>query len=60
MFASGRQEIEKRPKDADRLHRIANRMFASALEFDASALNPTISRLLSMVCSRLLASDPAG
>ena len=32
MFASGKQEIEKLPKDADRLHKAANRMFASALE----------------------------
>ena len=28
----GEQEIEKLPKDADRLHKVANRMFASALE----------------------------
>jgi hypothetical protein len=32
MFASGEQEIEKLPKDADRLYKVANRMFASALE----------------------------
>jgi hypothetical protein len=32
MFAYGQQEIEKLPKDADRLHNMANRKFASALE----------------------------
>jgi hypothetical protein len=32
MFASGQQEIEKLPKDSDRLQKAANRMFASALE----------------------------
>jgi hypothetical protein len=32
LFATGKQEIEKLPKDADRLHKAANRMFASALE----------------------------
>jgi hypothetical protein len=32
MFAAGQQEIEKHPKDFDRLQKAANRMFASALE----------------------------
>jgi hypothetical protein len=32
MFASGQQEIEKLPKDFDRLQKAANRIFASALE----------------------------
>jgi hypothetical protein len=32
MFASGKQEIEKLPEDADKLYKAANRMFASALE----------------------------
>jgi hypothetical protein len=33
MFASGKQEIEKMSKNADRLHKAADRMFASALEW---------------------------
>ena len=32
IFESGREEIEKLPKDADRLYKVANRKFASALE----------------------------
>jgi hypothetical protein len=32
MFASGRQIIEELPKEADRLRKTANQMFASALE----------------------------
>jgi hypothetical protein len=32
MFASGKHEIEKLPQDADRLRKVANRMFASAVE----------------------------
>jgi hypothetical protein len=32
LFAAGKQEIEKLPKDADRLRKAANQMFASALE----------------------------
>ena len=32
IFESGREEIEKLPQDADGLKKVANRMFASALE----------------------------
>ena len=44
IFASGRDAIDRLPRDdTDRLHNIASRMFALAVEF-SSGLTPTISR----------------